>query len=252
MDFRQLYYFLSVCEHNCIAQAAQSLFISPQALSKAISQLEKEFQMSLFSRTPQGLILTEAGEQLRTLGLPILESVTALQGEMASLYQRSQGVLLLGITSTLDFFLGATAFEKFQSTHSPYKIVVNEHSHTDCEDSVASGAMFAALTYGSSDKPSVKTIPLMKRQRVCLVPKDSPLAKKSLIRISDLRGYPSFSSMASTPFRATPLYFSLHAASADIAVASVTVSSKSTQVQVSISRREAFSSSLISTLLSSR
>ena len=62
MDFRQLYYFLSVCEHNCIAQAAQSLFISPQALSKAISQLEKEFQMSLFSRTPQGLILTEAGE----------------------------------------------------------------------------------------------------------------------------------------------------------------------------------------------
>lgn len=197
MDFRQLYYFLSVCEHNCIAQAAQSLFISPQALSKAISQLEKEFQMSLFSRTPQGLILTEAGEQLRTLGLPILESVTALQGEMASLYQRSQGVLLLGITSTLDFFLGATAFEKFQSTHSPYKIVVNEHSHTDCEDSVASGAMFAALTYGSSDKPSVKTIPLMKRQRVCLVPKDSPLAKKSLIRISDLRGYPIVSSINS-------------------------------------------------------
>lgn len=46
--------------------------------------------------------------------------------------------------------------------------------------------------------------------------------------------------------------FSLQAASADIAVASVTVSSKSTEVQVSISRREAFSSSLISTLLSSR
>ena len=39
---------------------------------------------------------------------------------------------------------------------------------------------------------------------------------------------------------------------ADIAVASVTVSSKSTEVQVSISRREAFSSSLISTFLSSR
>ena len=197
MEFRQLYYFQKVCEYNSIARAAQSLFISPQALSKTIAQLEDEFQMPLFSRTSQGLILTKAGERLRELGQPILESVAALQGEMTSLYQRSQGVLSLGITSTLDFFLGQSPFEEFQRSHAPYIVIVSERSHTECESAVDSGAMVAALTYGSSDKQTVETIHLMKRQRVCLIPKDSPLAKKDLIHIDDLKGYPLVSSINS-------------------------------------------------------
>lgn len=195
MEFRQLYYFLKVCEYNSIARAAQSVFISPQALSKTIAQLEEEFQMSLFSRTSQGLVLTKAGERLRELGQPILESVTALQGEMTGFYQRSQGVLSLGVTSTLDFFLGNLPFEEFQRIHTPYRVVVSERSHIECESAVASGAMIAALTYGSSDKQSVETIPLMKRQRVCLVPPNCPLAQKNQIRIDDLKGYPIVSSI---------------------------------------------------------
>lgn len=197
MELRQLHYFLQVCQYNSISQAAQSVFISPQALSKTISQLEEEFQMPLFSRTARGLILTEAGELLRSLGQPILESVTALSSEMSALNQRSRGLLSLGVTSTLDFFLKNFDFEEFQRTHNPCSVVFSEHSHIECEAAVASGAMVAALTYGTSDNPEVETIHLMNRQRVCLVSNDSPLAKKRLIHIDDLKGYDIVSSINS-------------------------------------------------------
>lgn len=195
MEFRQLHYFLKVCEYNSIARAAQSVFISPQALSKSIVQLEKEFQMPLFSRTSHGLVLTEAGEQLRKLGTPIMESIHHLHAEMNGLYQSSHGLLSLGVTSTLDFFLEKKSLEQFYALHPEYKIIVSEHSHTICEEAVASGEMIAALTYGESDKRDVTTMNLMNRQRVCLVPLESPLARKDLIHISDLKGHQIVSSI---------------------------------------------------------
>lgn len=42
MEFRHLEYFLAVCEHPSITKAAESLYISQQALSRCIQGLETE------------------------------------------------------------------------------------------------------------------------------------------------------------------------------------------------------------------
>ena len=188
MDSRQLSYFLRVCEYSNMTQAAQDMYISPQALSKTISQLEDEFRMPLFSRTTHGLVLTDAGRLLRELGAPILASLDDLSLQMTGFYQRSQHHFSLGITSTLDFFLGEHAFDEFCRTHPGYTASFVEYSHFDCETHVANGSLVAAMTYGPVSKPGVEALPLLKRNRVCLVPKDSPLAQLNLIHIRDLKG----------------------------------------------------------------
>lgn len=188
MEIRQLRYFLEVCKYNSISQAAQHIFISPQALSKVISSLEQEFKMPLFSRTSQGLVLTDAGMRLKELAQPIINSTDNLSTSMKVLYHDTQQELVVGVTSTLEHFLNRSDLVGFMEKHPPYHVTLKEYSHADCETFVANGLLSAALTYGPSSRPDVTCINILKRQRICLLPHDSPLAQKKVIHISDLQG----------------------------------------------------------------
>lgn len=61
MELRQLKYFLAVADSRSFVSAAEELYISRQAVSKAISQLEAELNVELFMRDPSGVFLTPAG-----------------------------------------------------------------------------------------------------------------------------------------------------------------------------------------------
>ena len=71
MELRQLRYFLYVADTRSFVSAAGKLFISRQAISKAISQLESELNVELFMRDSNGAFLTPAGimfyERVRNL-----------------------------------------------------------------------------------------------------------------------------------------------------------------------------------------
>jgi len=61
MELRQLKYFLAVADSRSFVGAAGALFVSRQAVSKAVSQLEAELGVELFVRESNGAFLTPAG-----------------------------------------------------------------------------------------------------------------------------------------------------------------------------------------------
>lgn len=54
-------YFLTLAKHLNFSAAAKELYITQQALSKQISQLEQELDCVLFVRKSRGVLLTESG-----------------------------------------------------------------------------------------------------------------------------------------------------------------------------------------------
>ena len=56
MNIRQLEYFVKVYESGSFFKAADSLFISQQALSRALATLEQELNAQLFYRNHKGVI----------------------------------------------------------------------------------------------------------------------------------------------------------------------------------------------------
>lgn len=64
MELRQLRYFLSVADSRSFVSAANKLYITRQAVSKAVSQLEAELKVELFMRDSNGAFLTPAGVKL--------------------------------------------------------------------------------------------------------------------------------------------------------------------------------------------
>ena len=72
MNFLHLKYFLLVAEELNITRAAERLYISQQSLSNHISNMEKELDVKLFTRSPK-LSLTYAGDLLVETATQILD-----------------------------------------------------------------------------------------------------------------------------------------------------------------------------------
>lgn len=73
MTFKQIEYFLRVCNCRNIAAASEELYVSRPVISKAILTLEEEVGTPLFQRSKEGVEPTEAGKILYH-GLQEIES----------------------------------------------------------------------------------------------------------------------------------------------------------------------------------
>lgn len=62
MNWQHLMYFLKVAEYESFSQAAESLFITTSALSKAISNLESKLEVPLFKKVGRNIQLTKYGK----------------------------------------------------------------------------------------------------------------------------------------------------------------------------------------------
>ena len=78
MRLEQLYIFEAVAETGSIRKASEQMFLSAQSVSKAMIQLEAEWNTTLFLRSRTGIELTEEGARAYTMVQKVLEDVRAL------------------------------------------------------------------------------------------------------------------------------------------------------------------------------
>ena len=110
MDLKRLRTFVTVAELGTVSKAALHLHITQPALSRQISDLQRELGISLFDRVGRGLALTAEGEQFLVDCRSALNHVDALREQAALLRQGDRGVLKIAapphtIESVLSTFL---------------------------------------------------------------------------------------------------------------------------------------------------
>ena len=79
MRLEQLRCLVEVAEHNSISKVAQQMFMTQQAVSLNIKQLEKELDCTLLIRNSKGVTLTEEGKATVAFAKHVLEQ----RGELA-------------------------------------------------------------------------------------------------------------------------------------------------------------------------
>lgn len=82
MELRQLRYFLSVADCRSFVSAASKLYITRQAVSKAVAQLETELNVELFMRDSNGAFLTPAGVKFYDRVRSIVAELDQVRSEM--------------------------------------------------------------------------------------------------------------------------------------------------------------------------
>lgn len=73
MRLKQFMYLQTIAEVKSITKASQKLFVSHQAISYALQNLEKDYQTTLFKRTSHGVALTADGEYVLNIAEQILQ-----------------------------------------------------------------------------------------------------------------------------------------------------------------------------------
>ena len=82
MDISRLKYFMAVTKTLNFTKAAEELYISHSTVSRAISELETEFGVSLFERSNRSVKLTSAGEYLAEQAQDLIRRADVLESEM--------------------------------------------------------------------------------------------------------------------------------------------------------------------------
>lgn len=131
MDYKQLQFFLAVCEAQSFRNAAARCYVSQQAISKSLSNLEQELGVQLFVRNQNGVSLTEAGQQLEKLARPHLNQRDEILRQMRSFHSKQQ--LHIGYFMGFLQELPPHFFPQFQEFHP--EVQLHYHSYTDTEHS---------------------------------------------------------------------------------------------------------------------
>ena len=99
MDIRRFRIFQTVAEEKSFTRAAQKLFMTQPAVSKAIQELELELHLALFERFPKKTILTPEGEQFLDQVQQLLQLYDTMKQKAAILQESS--VLRIGSSITI-------------------------------------------------------------------------------------------------------------------------------------------------------
>lgn len=88
MNIDYLKYFLDVAETQSISEAARINFISPQGMSRAMNELEKELNCKLLDRFSNRLMLSRSGVDLIPFAREVMSNYSALEGRAVELARK--------------------------------------------------------------------------------------------------------------------------------------------------------------------
>lgn len=189
MEIKQLRHFEAVCRCRSFARAAQDCYISAQGISLSISRLEDEIGCRLFSRTPQGIELTDAGSYL----LPKAEQILSVLDECAEHFSgASDGrrpVSVMFVRGTVER-LARNAVKRFNATMPEVPLQMHVGTDRECESAVISGAVDIGVCAGPVDCQLLEAVPLFSGKNVLVVSREHPLSRLTAIEIPNLRGIP--------------------------------------------------------------
>ena len=118
MDLRHLRTFVTVAEQRTVSKAAFTLHVAQPALSRQISDLERELGIKLFDRVRKRLVLTGEGERLLTDCRHILSAVDSLGDHAEQLRRADSGVLKVSATPQMIDGVFSTFLHRY-SAHFP-------------------------------------------------------------------------------------------------------------------------------------
>jgi DNA-binding transcriptional LysR family regulator len=118
MDFNLIRTFVTLAREGNLTRTAQRLHLTQPALSLQLKKLHEQLGLLLFERTPRGMRLTRAGEQLLPAAQRALDAATELDSLAAGIGGQVGGRLRIG-TIVDPEFLRLGPFLKRLVEHHP-------------------------------------------------------------------------------------------------------------------------------------
>lgn len=177
MEIKQLKYFVEVARREHISDAALELNIAQSAVSRQITQLEKELNVTLFKRSGRNIILTPEGKKLMSQASQILEQMDETIQLFKQQASTDQSTIYIGYeegdVSQMMLPLVQSFEQQSESIMTPQLL-----NHHHIVDQVISGQLdigFIELTKDITSQTELHVTPLFGEHYHMYAPKDHPI-----------------------------------------------------------------------------
>ena len=160
MELYQLRSFAAIVEVGQLTRAAEKLHISQPALSAQLRALEEELGLSLFDRTPTGMVLTAAGKRILKSANRVLSSANALMNEARLVKGSVIGSARIGTLSDPNFQRLGDFMAEAVARFPLLELELHQEVTGAAMEQVAAGELDASFYYGEIDNPDIAGLPL--------------------------------------------------------------------------------------------
>ena len=197
MDIRTMQYYLAVVREGTISAAAQALHVAQPSLSRQMKELEEELGVTLFARGNRKITLTEEGMVLRKRAEEMVRLMQMTEEEISQIKNHISGSVRIGAGESWSFHYLSRAAASIAAEHPDIRFHITSGDTQDLMDELNNGLIDFAVIFTNVDHTLYQSIELPAEDSFgLLMPKDCPLAEKSEIRLSDLKGLPVIISRA--------------------------------------------------------
>lgn len=201
MTLKQLQYAVTVADTGNITEAAKKLFIAQPSLTASIHELEKEYGISIFIRGSKGVEPTPEGDEFLGYARQVLEQADLIEERYTGKHKGKQRFCVSAqhYSFAVEAFVallkqyGGEKYEFHMRETQTYEII-SDVAHLRSEVGILYMNSFNETVLKKTLKDNDLTFTkLFTAKPHVFVGKNSPLAKKRSISLSDLKPYPRLS-----------------------------------------------------------
>ncbi|WP_373325496.1 LysR family transcriptional regulator [Sporomusa paucivorans] len=184
MTLRHFKIFVSVCDNMNMTAAAEALFMSQSAISQAIAELEKHYDIRLFERLSRKLYLTHAGERLLSYARHMIRMNEDIEKAMKTLQE--SGSIRLGASVTIGANVLPKLVSDYKKSNPKTKIEVFESNTEQIESRILHDQTDVALVEGETVSPDIISLPFMEDELILICSSKHRFADLAVIEAHEL------------------------------------------------------------------
>ncbi|WP_045573060.1 selenium metabolism-associated LysR family transcriptional regulator [Desulfosporosinus sp. I2] len=189
MDSNQLKIFCMVTRQQSFSKAAKLLHMSQPAVSTHIKNLEEYYQGQLLTRTPQGVMLTKAGEVFYNYALKILDLQDEMEQQIETVFKHENNQVVIGASTTIGNVSLPCSIYLFKEQYPEVELCLNIANAEEVLSMVMSDVVDLGVVEGDSESSTLKAIHVTSDELVLIVPPQHP-AEGDVISLQDFLKQP--------------------------------------------------------------
>ncbi|MEE8577329.1 MAG: LysR family transcriptional regulator, partial [candidate division Zixibacteria bacterium] len=192
MKLQQIITFVAVYQERSFTAAAEKIHATQSGLSMQIKELEARVGVTLFHRSPKGVIATAEGKRLFPHAVNLIRQVEILRQEMAAIGGEVMGSVRVGCLPTVSLAGSGRAITKFTVDYPYVNLQIIEGYSAVLTDMIARGQIdFAIVPQNPNVAADAVVLEHIARDKeVLLTSLGSPLdhlAKTRLVDVGPLK-----------------------------------------------------------------
>ena len=190
MNIQKYRALVETVRQGSLTKAARALNYSQSGISRMISDLERDWGITLLERGRSGVRLSGDGARLLPLVEVLCSDYERLESEVDDINGISTGKIRIGTFSSVATHWLPGIIKKFEENHPnvDYELLMGDY--TEIEGWVASGRVDCGFISRRPHDASLSFEELKRDEYFAIVPKDHPLAQKESISVQDLCSEP--------------------------------------------------------------